>query len=61
MGSFIERKSRACKKHRLYQCFTTGKGKGGLDSAGSGLGQVTGTCECGIEHSGSIKYGESLE
>ena len=27
----------------------------GLDRAGSGLGQVAGTCECGNESSGSIK------
>jgi len=27
----------------------------GLDRAGSGLGQVVGTCECGNEPSGSIK------
>jgi hypothetical protein len=26
----------------------------GLDRAGSGYGQVAGTCECGNEHSGSI-------
>ena len=30
----------------------------GLDQAGSGLGQVVGTCECGNEPSGSIKCGE---
>jgi len=33
----------------------------GLDRAGSGLGQVTGTCECGNEPSGSIKCGEFLD
>ena len=27
----------------------------GLDRAGPGLGYVAGTCECGYEHSGSIK------
>ena len=27
----------------------------GLDQAGSGLGQVAGTCECGSELSSSIK------
>ena len=27
----------------------------GLDRAGSGWGQVAGTCECGYEHSGSMK------
>ena len=27
----------------------------GLDRAGSGCGQVAGTCECGNEPSGSIK------
>ena len=32
----------------------------GLDRAGSGWGQVAGTCECGNEPSGSIKCGESL-
>ena len=30
----------------------------GLDRAGSGYGQVAGTCERGNEHSGSIKCGE---
>ena len=29
----------------------------GLDRAGSGQGQVAGTCECGNESSGSIKFG----
>ena len=29
----------------------------GLDRAGSGYGQVAGTCECGNEPSGSIKCG----
>ena len=33
----------------------------GLDSAGSGQGQVVSTCECGNEHSGSIKCGEFLD
>ena len=33
----------------------------GLDGAGLGLGQVTGTCECGNELSGSIKCEEFLD
>jgi hypothetical protein len=33
----------------------------GLDRAGSGEGQVTGTCECGNELLGSIKCGEFLD
>jgi hypothetical protein len=33
----------------------------GLDRAGSGQGQVAGTCECGDELSGSIKCGEFLD
>ena len=33
----------------------------GLDRSGSGQGQVVGTCECGNEPSGSIKYGEFLD
>ena len=33
----------------------------GLDRAGSGEGQVTATCECGNEPSGSIKCGEFLD
>jgi len=37
-----------------------GCGGYGLDRAGSGEGQVAGTCECGNEHSGSIKCGEFL-
>ena len=32
----------------------------GLDRAGSGQGQVTGTCDSGNEPSGSIKCGEFL-
>jgi len=32
-----------------------------LHRAGSGLGQVAGSCECGNELSGSIKCGEFLE
>ena len=30
----------------------------GLDRAGSGQGQVAGTCECSNEPSGSIKCGD---
>ena len=33
----------------------------GLDQAGSGQGQVAGTCECVNEPSGSINCGEFLE
>jgi hypothetical protein len=33
----------------------------GLDRAGSGYGQVPGSCEFGNEPSDSIKYGECLE
>ena len=33
----------------------------GLDLSGSGQGQAAGTCECGNEPSGSIKYGEFLD
>ena len=33
----------------------------GLDRAGSGYGQVAGTCECGDEPSGSIKCREFLD
>ena len=33
----------------------------GLDRGGSGKGQVAGTCECGNEHSGSIKCEEFLD
>jgi len=32
----------------------------GLDRAGSGLGQVAGTCDSGNEPSGSIKCGDFL-
>ena len=38
-----------------------GCGGYGLDQAGSGQGQVAGTCEYGDEHSGSIKCGEFLD
>ena len=33
----------------------------GLDWAGPGQGQVTGSCECGNEPSGSVKCGEFLD
>jgi hypothetical protein len=33
----------------------------GLDWAGSGEGQVAGTCDCGNEHSSSIKCVEFLD
>ena len=33
----------------------------GLDRAGSGQGQVAGTCDCGNERSGSIKWGGFLD
>ena len=33
----------------------------GLDGSGSGQGLVADTCDCGNEHSGSIKYGEFLD
>jgi hypothetical protein len=33
----------------------------GLDLAGSGQGQVAGSCECGNEPPGSIKCGEFLD
>ena len=33
----------------------------GLDRAGSGEGQLVGTCECGNDPSGSIKCGEFLD
>jgi hypothetical protein len=32
-----------------------------LGRTGTGQGQVADTCECGTEHSGSIKCGEFLE
>jgi len=33
----------------------------GLDRAGSGYGQVAGTCECGKKPLGSMKCGEFLD
>ena len=33
----------------------------GLDRVCSGQGQVAGICECGNEHSGTIKCGEFLD
>ena len=33
----------------------------GKDRAGSKLGQVEGTCECGNEPSGSVKCGEIID
>ena len=34
-----------------------GCGGNGLDRAGSGEGQMAGTCDCGSEHLGFIKCG----
>jgi len=33
----------------------------GLDRSGSGQGQVSASCECGNDPSGSVKCGEFLE
>jgi hypothetical protein len=33
----------------------------GMDSSGSGYGQVVASCECGNERLGSIKCGEFLD
>ena len=38
-----------------------GCGGYGLGRDGTGYGQVTGSCECGTEHSGSIECGEFLD
>jgi len=38
-----------------------GCGGMGLDRAGSGWGQVAGTCDCSNEPSGSIKCGDFLD
>jgi hypothetical protein len=35
--------------------------KSGLNCSGSEQGQMVGYCECGNEHSGSIKCGEFLD
>ena len=45
------------------QAYSAGSGMWcyGLDRAGSGYGQVAGTCECGNERSFSIKRGEFLD
>jgi hypothetical protein len=42
----------------LKWIFRKWDGRHGLDWSSSGKGQVAGTCECGNEPSGSIKYGE---
>ena len=41
----------------LRWIFRSGIWEYGLDRAGSGQGQLAGTCECGNEPSGSIKCG----
>ena len=38
-----------------------GSGRHVLDRCGSGQEQVTGTCECGNEPSGSVKCGDFLD
>jgi len=49
------------RKTILKWIFRKWDGGHGLNRAGSGCGQVTGTCECGNEPSGSIKCGEILD
>ena len=44
----------------LRWIFRNGMWGYGLDRAGSGWGQVAGTCECGNEPSSSIKLGNFL-
>ena len=45
----------------LKQFFGSGTWGYGLDRAGSGYGQVAGTCKYGNEPSGSVKCGEFLD
>jgi hypothetical protein len=45
----------------LKWIFKKWDGGHGLDSYGSGQGQVAGSCECGNEPSDSIKCGEFLD
>jgi hypothetical protein len=44
----------------LNKSSRSGLGEYGLDSSGSGLGQVAGSCECGNELSASTKCWEFL-
>jgi len=60
--SVEQRNKRNTHKKKLRDCdfihdgsSESGKWWYGLDRAGSGQGQVAGTCECGNEPSGSIK------
>jgi hypothetical protein len=46
---------------RIVLRWIFGKWGYGLDQAGSGQGQVAGTCECSNEPSGSTKCGEFLD
>ena len=52
---------RRCEDNIKIDLQEVGCGGYGLDRAGSGQGQVAGTCECGNEPSGSIKCGEFLD
>ena len=45
---------------KTYVIFKKCDGVYGLDWSGSGYGQVTGSCKCGNEPSGSIKRGEFM-
>ena len=45
----------------LRWIFTKWNGGHGLNCSGSEQGQMAGTCECGIETSGSVKSGEFLD
>jgi len=57
----LERPRRIWKNNINMELQDEGWGGHGPDRAGSGQGQVAGTCECGNEPSGSINCGEFLD
>jgi hypothetical protein len=44
----------------IFKTLNERAGENGVDSSGSGWGQVAGCCESGNEHSSSIKCGKFL-
>ena len=60
-GDHLEDPWRRWEDNNKMNFHEMGCGGNGLDQAGSGQGQVAGTCECRKEPAGSITYGEFLD
>jgi hypothetical protein len=57
----LRKPGRRWKNNTKMNLQRSGVGSHGLDCCGSVEGLVDGACECGNEHSGSIKCGEFLD